>query len=71
MNRSFYRMIHEKHLRNEKKKMYIYIYIYMDTAMSNIIRTEKIGVLEAFGTNEKNFKRSWCGCHLWREVSRN
>jgi hypothetical protein len=22
-------MIHEKHLRNEKKKMYIYIYIYI------------------------------------------
>ena len=28
--------------------------------------TEKIGVFEVFGANEKNFKRSlW---HLWREV---
>lgn len=33
-----------------------------------IIRTEKIGVLDAFGANEKNFKRSFW--HIWRELIR-
>jgi len=37
MNRSFYRMIHEKHLRNEKKKN-VYIYIYINSCLYTFTR---------------------------------